>query len=108
MPSVSRCVVLVMTLEIPPRTELHETRWNRLQRVAVAERNADGTHAVQRNGDRVRVERVVEIEVQVHATLRQPQDLREPQVDLIQPIAPHRSWFNHVEHGGGIGEWTSQ
>src|SRR5688572_10525489 len=56
-------------LKIPPRAELREPRRNCLERVPVAERHAHGTNAVERNRHRVRIERVVEIEVQIEAAL---------------------------------------
>src|SRR5439155_18002203 len=59
--------------------------------------------AVGQRQRRVRVERVVEIEVRVERALADLEDLREPDVELVQPIAEHR-----VRHEGVDGLLTGR
>ena len=74
-------------LEIPPRAELHKARRDHLDRIPYP-RDTNGTDAVQRRGNRVGVEGVIHIQVEVQTARRQTENLREPEVDLVQPVAP--------------------
>src|SRR5204863_4716303 len=81
-------------LEIPTCAELHEPRLNDGDRPLPG-----GAERVVLDENRVRVERVVQIDVQVHAAATDADDLREAEVELIQPVSVHRAWLDQIDVG---------
>src|SRR6187402_100686 len=91
------------SLEIPAGRELHEARLN--------DRGRQAPHRTDRpdlSDDRVRVERVVEVDVEVDPAVADVDDLGESQVDLVQPVAEGRGGPDCVDRGLGVGERPRQ
>src|SRR5437870_5434361 len=81
-------------LEIPTSAEFHEPRLNHGDRPLPG-----GAERVVLHENRARVERVVQIDVQVHAAATDADDLREAEVELIQPVSVHRAWLDQIDVG---------
>src|SRR5881296_3852305 len=82
------------TLEIPTGAELHESRLNDGDRSLPG-----GAERVVLDENRVRVERVVQVDVQIHAAATDADDLREAEVELIQPVSVHRTRLDQIDVG---------
>src|SRR5438128_10932166 len=81
-------------LEIPTSAEFHEPRLNDGDRTLPG-----GAERVVLDENRVRVERVVQIDVQVHAAATNADDFREAEVELIQPVSIQRAWLDQIDVG---------
>src|SRR2546425_10569241 len=82
------------TLEIPTGAEFHESRLNDGDRPLPG-----GAERVVLDENRVRVERVVQVDVQVHAAATNADDLREAEVELIQSVSIQRTRLDQIDVG---------
>src|SRR2546422_3320973 len=87
-------VVSRSSLEIPTGAEFYESRLN----------DGDwplpgGAERVVLDENRVRVERVVQVDVQVHAAATNADDLREAEVELIQSVSIQRTRRDQIDVG---------
>src|SRR3989449_7552675 len=82
------------SLEIPTGAEFHESRLNDGDRPLPG-----GAERVVLDENRVRVERVVQVDVQVHAAATNADDLREAEVELIQSVSIQRTRLDQIDVG---------
>jgi len=83
-----------LTLEIPTGAEFHESRLN----------DGDwplpgGAERVVLDENRIRIERVVQVDVQVHAAATDADDLREAEIEFIQSVAKQRTRLDQIDVG---------
>ena len=76
--------------------------------MTVVGRRHTGPYEPTSREDGVRVERVVEVHVQVELAAADVDDLGEPQVDLVEPVAPHRAGLDQVHVGLSVRERPRQ
>src|SRR5262245_7092422 len=93
----------ILRSEVPARRELHEARLDDRQR-----QPPRGSECRILERHRIRVERVVEVDVQIDASTSNVDDLRESQIDLVQPVAVHRTRLDQINGRLVQGEWTAQ
>src|SRR5688500_3650035 len=81
-----------LALEVPARAEFDESWLDDRQRQlpGLAE-------VVQLRENRVRIERVVEVDVEIDAALADRDDLGEPQVELIEPVAIDGAGLDQID-----------
>src|SRR5262245_19377340 len=82
------------SLEIPTGAEFHESRLDDGDRPLPS-----GAECVVLDKNRVRVERVVQVDVQVHAAATDADDLREAQIELIQSVSVQRTRLDQIDVG---------
>src|SRR5437870_7451552 len=79
---------------MPTCPEVHESRLDDGDRPVPG-----GAERVVLDEDRVRVECVVQVDVQVHAAATNADDLREAEVELIQSVSIQRTWLDQIDVG---------
>src|SRR5438876_9063791 len=86
--------VMRSSLEIPTGAEFHESRLNDRDRSLPG-----GAERVVLDENRVRVERVVQVDVQIHAAVTDADDLREAEIEFIQSVAKQRTRLDQIDVG---------
>src|ERR1043166_3232674 len=92
-----------MALEIKLHADLEQPR------IEDAQRHETGGVVVVLTRDRIRVERVVEVEVQCGLRPAELEKLRKTEIELVEPLAVRRARRDDVNRGvGGSARQTSE